>query len=337
MRSLDRVMASLSMEETDRPPVTCMTTSVTLDQMDALGVYWPEAHHDPSLMAGLARAAHDIVGFESVRIPFCLTVEAEILGAEVDTTSSRRTPMVKSHPLRQGGYMDIPDDVAGKGRAKVTLEALRLLKEEVGGEVPVIPLVTGPFTLAGHLVGMEKLLLWIIQDPGEVHRVVDFAASFLLEYMGALDAAGADVILMSNPSASADMISPEMYREFSVPQTRRAISSVENAKTVLHICGDSTSLLDGMVSVGTDGLSVEEKVDPFEAVDIVNGRAALIGNVGVINPLLNGTPEQVVNATERVMEAGFEVINPGCGLAPEIPLENLRAMVRTVKRQDRVP
>lgn len=319
------------MEGTDRPPVTCMTTSVTMEQMQAVGAYWPQAHSDPEKMARLAMAACEVVGFESVRIPFCLTVEAEIMGAEVDLESRKRTPMVKAHPFQHGDALQLPEDIAHRGRAKVTLQALRLLKDRVGGEVPVIPLVTGPFTLAGHLVGMENLLLWIIQDREEVHRVVDFAASFLEEYLGALDEAGADVILISNPSASADMISPEMYQEFSVPKTQKVLSSVQNAKTVLHICGDSTSLLDHMVEVGTDGLSIEEKVDPFDAVDIVEGRAALVGNVGVIDPLLNGTPKDVQETTERVMEAGFDIVNPGCGLAPEIPLENLKAMVRTVK------
>jgi [methyl-Co(III) methanol-specific corrinoid protein]:coenzyme M methyltransferase len=331
MRPLERVLAALAGEWVDRPPICCMTTSVTLDQMRAVGAYWPEAHTDAKEMALLAYAAHAVVGFESVRVPFCLTVEAEIMGAKVDLGRIDRTPMVKGNPFSLGDEIEIPDDVEELGRAPVIIESIPLLRKMTMGDVPIVPLVTGPFTIAGHLVGMENILLGIILDPDEVHKVLKKAAELGQRYISALDAAYPDVILLSNPSASSDMISPETHSEFSAPYTVSCLNEVQNARTVLHICGDSTMLIDGMVSTGVDGISIEEKVDPFKAAELVNGRCALVGNVGVVNPLLQGSPEDVIKATKEVMEAGFDIVNPGCGLAPRIPLENLRAMVRTVK------
>ncbi|MFP4546249.1 MAG: uroporphyrinogen decarboxylase family protein, partial [Methanomassiliicoccales archaeon] len=182
-----------------------------------------------------------------------------------------------------------------------------------------------------HLVGMENLLLGIITDPDAADEIVRGAAEVSRAYMEALDGAGADVVLLSNPSASADMISPEMHARFSLPHTRYCLEALECARSVLHICGNSTLHLENMIATGVDALSVEEKVDPYEAVRIVGKRAALVGNVGVVSPLLQGTRERVREHTLRVMDAGFDVVNPGCGLAPRIPLENLREMVRTVK------
>jgi [methyl-Co(III) methanol-specific corrinoid protein]:coenzyme M methyltransferase len=332
MRPLERVLAALAGEWVDRPPICCMTTSVTLDQMRAVGAYWPEAHSDAKEMALLAYAAHSVVGFESVRVPFCLTVEAEIMGAKVDLGKMDRTPMVKGHPFSLGDEIEIPDNVEEMGRAPVTIESIDILRKMTRGDIPIVPLATGPFTIAGHLVGMENLLLGIILDPGEVHKLLKKAAELGQRYISALDAARPDVILLSNPSASSDMISPETYFEFSAPYTVSCLQGIENAMSVLHICGDTTMLIDGMISTGVDGISIEEKVDPFEASRLVNGRCALVGNVGVVNPLLQGSPKDVVKATKRVMEAGFDIVNPGCGLAPRIPMDNLRAMVRTVKR-----
>ncbi|MFW5914245.1 MAG: uroporphyrinogen decarboxylase family protein, partial [Thermoplasmatota archaeon] len=80
MRPKERVLAAIDGEWVDRPPVCCMTTSVTVDQMRAADSFWPQAHTDAGEMADLAMAAHSVVGFESVRVPFCLTVEAEIMG-----------------------------------------------------------------------------------------------------------------------------------------------------------------------------------------------------------------------------------------------------------------
>ncbi|HUV23887.1 MAG TPA: MtaA/CmuA family methyltransferase [Methanomassiliicoccales archaeon] len=331
MRPLERVLSALAGEWVDRPPICCMTTSVTLDQMRAVGAYWPEAHSDAKEMALLAYAAHSVVGFESVRVPFCLTVEAEIMGAKVDLGKMDRTPMVKGHPFSLGDEIEIPDNVEELGRAPVTIESIDILRKMTREDVPIVPLATGPFTIAGHLVGMENLLLGIILDPGEVHELLKKATELSQRYISALDAAHPDVILLSNPSASSDMISPETHSEFSAPYTVSCLKGIENAMSVLHICGDTTMLIDGMISTGVDGISIEEKVDPFKASGLVNGRCALMGNVGVVNPLLQGSPKDVIQATKRVMEAGFDIVNPGCGLAPRIPMDNLRAMVRTVK------
>jgi [methyl-Co(III) methanol-specific corrinoid protein]:coenzyme M methyltransferase len=319
------------MEWVDRTPVCCLTTSVTVDQMRAVGSYWPEANTDPKEMAILANAANAVVGFESVRVPFCLTVEAEALGANVDMGRLDSTPMVKGHNLSLGEELVFPPSLSEAGRIPVILDSIPLLRKMTGGDVPVVPLVVGPFTLAGHLIGIESLLLGMIQDQEGLHSLLRSCSSFSRSYMELLDGEGVDIILISNPSSSAEMLSREMHSEFSAPYTAKALEGVKDAMTVIHICGASTCLLENMVSLGVDGLSVEEKVDPFEAKEIVAGRASLIGNVGVVNPLLQGTSEDVVRDTRRVMEAGFEIINPGCGLAPRIPMENLRSMVREVK------
>jgi len=66
-------------------------------------------------------------------------------------------------------------------------------------------------------------------------------------------------------------------------------------------------------------------------VEIVAGRAALIGNIGVVRPLLQGSQEDVRLETQRVKNAGFNLVAPGCGLAARVPLVNLQELVKTVK------
>jgi len=334
MRPRERWQRTMELKEVDRPPVCCMTQSATVDQMDAINVFWPDAHTSAEKMAALGMAAHQVIGFESVRAPFCLTVEVEIMGCNVDLGRKDRTPMVKSHPFNEDTIDEIktPKNIAELGRAKEVVKAAKIMREKVGDELPVVIGTTGPFTVAGHLVGTENLLLWIVTNPDAVHAVLKKSAEVAYEYQKALDATGViDAIQQSEPSASTDMLSGEMFDEFAAPYVKRSFEGVEKAKTVLHICGDTTALLDHMIATGVDALSIEEKVDPYRAVEIVNGRAALVGNIGVVKPLLQGTPDDVVRDTKKIVDAGFNIVNPGCGLAASVPKANLEAIVATVK------
>ncbi len=331
MTPRERVLAALDMKEVDRPPVVCFTQSATVDVMDAVKIYWPDAHADAHKMADLAIGVPKVLGLESVRLPYCLTVEAEIMGCTVDLGKQDRTPMVKKHAFESDAAVAVPKNVTGMGRMKTVIEATKIAKQKAGKEYPIVVGTTGPVTIAGHLVGTENLLLWMITDPDAVKKFVDVAAKLEKEYVTALAKAGADVIVMSDPSSSTDMLSGELFDQYSKPSIMEAFSDIGKAKSVLHICGNTTTLLDNMIATGANGLSVEEKVTPEDAVRLVGGRAALVGNIGVVRPLLQGTPQECYEHTKRVKEAGFNLIAPGCGLAARVPKVNIEAMVKAAK------
>jgi [methyl-Co(III) methanol-specific corrinoid protein]:coenzyme M methyltransferase len=64
---------------------------------------------------------------------------------------------------------------------------------------------------------------------------------------------------------------------------------------------------------------------------LVHGRCALVGNIGVVRPLLQGTPQETADMARRVAKSGFNLVAPGCGLAARVPKANLDAMVKAVK------
>jgi [methyl-Co(III) methanol-specific corrinoid protein]:coenzyme M methyltransferase len=332
MTPRDRVLAALARKKLDRPPAVCFTQIATVDVMDAVGVSWPDAHVDPHKMAELGAAPSKVWGVECVRLPFCLTVEAEIMGCRVDLGKQDRTPMVKSHAFDENNIPDeLPPGALYKGRMPAVIEGVKIAKEKYGKDQAIVAGTTGPFTIAGHMVGTENLLLWIITNPEAVVKALKLATKLEAGYIEMLAKAGADVIVMSDPSASTDMLSGEMFDDYAKPFIKECFAKAGNAKTVLHICGDTTLLLDHMIATGVHGLSIEEKVQPEKAVEIVNGRAALIGNIGVVRPLLQGTQEEVRMETRRVKNAGFNLVAPGCGLAARVPLVNLEELVKTVK------
>ena len=323
----------------DRPPVAVFTQSATIGQMDAIGVYWPEAHSDPKAMAKLGCAQADVLGFEVVRASFCLTAEAERLGCAVDPGKKDRTPMLKKHPFKfdpMEGVYDEPnimsaDEFLKGGRPQTNVEAVKLMKKSHGKDYAIVAGNTGPFTLAGHLVSTENLVFGIMMAPEEVSKWVEAVNPICKAYSQALIDAGADIVQMSEPSASTDLLSPDMFDEYAGKYVKTSLAAIKGGSSVLHICGNTMPILDQMIGTGVTGLSIEEKVNPAEAVKKVNKRAALIGNVGVVFPLLQGTPADCLEHGKIVKEAGFNIVASGCGLSALIVNDNLKALVKAVK------
>ncbi|MBR1973725.1 MAG: MtaA/CmuA family methyltransferase [Candidatus Methanomethylophilaceae archaeon] len=339
MTPRERVLAAMKQEKLDRPPVAVFTQSATVGEMENCGAAWPEAHSDAKLMAKLGAAQATYFGFEAVRSSFCLTAEAERLGCNVDPGKINSTPMIKKHPFKFDAMEDVydepnlldPEEFLKGGRPAVILEATKLLKEQYGNEYAVIGGNTGPFTLAGHMVSTENLVFGIMMNPEMVAKWIDAVNPIVKAYTQALADAGADIIQMSEPSSSTDLLSPDMFTEYSGRYVKESLASVKGADSVLHICGDTSEIIPLMADTGVTGISVEEKVDSAEAVRIAAGRVACVGNVGVVNPLLQGTPEDCAAAAKRIAEAGFNVISPGCGLSALIKDENLFALVKAIK------
>ena len=92
----ERLRMILAGQQADRPACICpggMMNMVTSELMDRVKVYMPEAHRDARQMAELAKAVYEEGCFENYGVPFCMTVEAEEMGAEVDMGTSVYEPM----------------------------------------------------------------------------------------------------------------------------------------------------------------------------------------------------------------------------------------------------
>lgn len=340
MTPRDRVLAALKHESLDRPPVAIFTQAATLGQMEKVGAAWPEAHKSAELMAKLGTAQADVFGFECVRAPFCLTAESERLGATVAVDKRDANPMIKAHPFKfdpmMGEYEDVsalmsPEEFLKGGRPAEAIKAMELMAKSHGETHAVVAGNTGPFTLTGNLVNTENMVFGMMMAPEEVDKWVAGVNPIVKAYTNALLDAGADVVQCSEPSASTDMLAPDMFEGASGKFVRESLKPRADKYTILHICGDTAPTLQAMVATGVTGVSIEEKVTPEKAVELVGGKTVLVGNVGSVRPLFQGTPAEVEEGAKRSAAAGFNIISSGCGIAVATPDENMEALVRAIK------
>jgi [methyl-Co(III) methanol/glycine betaine-specific corrinoid protein]:coenzyme M methyltransferase len=324
----ERLVKALKGEEIDKVPVVSVTQTGMVELMDASGAEWPEAHSDAQKMATLAIAAHEITGLEGVRYPYCLTVLAEAMGCEVNMGTKERQPSVTDHPYPKGtDDLKMPENLLGEGRIPVVLEATKIIKEKVGDDVPVIAGMEGLVTLASDLVSVKKFMKWSIKKPEDFEKILDFATDASIQYAQALVDAGADVISVADPVASPDLMDPATFDARFKPRLTRFAESID-VPTVLHVCGNVTPIIGMMADCKFDGLSIEEKVENLKgAKKIVDGRARIVGNISSPFTILAGTPEKVKEDVKKALEDGVDVLAPGCGIAPNSPVENVKALV----------
>jgi len=323
----ERLLKALNREPVDKVPVVSVTQTAIVDLMDQTGAEWPEAHSDAEKLATLAVASHEIAGLEAVRYPYCLTVLAEAMGCEVNMGTKNRQPSVTDHPYKDVDNLVMPDDLLSNGRIPAVLEATKIIIDKVGDKIPLVAGMEGPVTLASDLVSVKKFMKWSIKKPDDFETILDFATDACIVYANALADAGADVICVPDPVASPDLMNPETFDKMLKPRLARFAEGVK-CPMVLHVCGNVTPILGMMADCKFEGLSIEEKVADLKgAIKTVGDRAAIVGNVSSPFTLLSGDVEKVKADSKNALEDGIAVLSPGCGIAPNTPVENVKALV----------
>lgn len=229
-----------------------------------------------------------------------------------------------------------PPDVGSRGRYPLMLEALHRVIDSLGRDVFVVACFDQfPFSLAAALLGINEIMVTLVEDRPFVEAVMERCLEYGLAYARALGDAGAD--LLSGGDSPAGLIGPRAYRELAWPFERRLMQALKAASArpvSLHICGDATALLPDMAGTGADVLELDHKVDLARACEAVGPEVALWGNLDPVALLAQATPDAVrcaareaVAAVRRCGHRRF-VLSSGCTLAMETPFENLDALLR---------
>lgn len=333
-----RLISAMNLKKVDRPPCICpggMMNMVTREVMENSKIFWPDAHLDPTLMAELTKAVHESNCFENYGVPFCMTVEVEAMGAEVDMGSIHYEPHVISYAIdsvSQWQKLKKPD--CNKGRTKVVLDAIKILKG-YGGNVPIIANLTGPVSIASSLIEPSVYYKELRKNKEQAHALMEFICEHLIEFGIKQMEAGADIIAISDPSGTGEILGPKFFDEFVVQYINKAIKGIkekaEEAEFIVHICGQMKKVYANLSALNCNTISLDAIVNLKEAKNNLPEKA-IMGNVSTY-AIESGTAPKVADITRYCMRSNSSIISPACGLGNNSPLANLQAMLKTVKEE----
>ena len=219
------------------------------------------------------------------------------------------------------------------GRIPFMLNAIQLLSKYSSGRIPVIPSFEGPLTTAVRTFDASFLMRKIIKDKPFVLKLLDKITDILIQVGKNMREEGADILFLPDAVTSSDMVSPTVAKEIEFPRLSRLIESV-GLPCILHICGDSTEILDAMARTGASILSLDQCMDLRKTRDVVGADVTIGGNIDPVNVMGFGTPDDVRAVVNRLLvENGNRryVVMTGCGIPPDTPLDNLQAAVQAVR------
>jgi methanogenic corrinoid protein MtbC1 len=195
-------------------------------------------------------------------------------------------------------------------------------------------MVYGPFTVAGQVAGEQALLRGVVERPGEARQLLDKSLSLAQDYARLLLEAGAEVLWVSDPLAA--LLPPESFWEFAGEHLARLFAIKGDQNTALHICGDTSQIVPGMVETGVGGISFDQCLDLLALEDLVPPEVAVMGNLDPVEVLELAAPEEVArSAQELVMGLGAApnfALCPGCAPPPSAPVANIRAFLENGRR-----
>lgn len=332
----ERLTRVFEKKPVDRHPVICpggMMNAAIVDIMNATGHTLPKAHHDAELMAALAQDVHAHTGFENYGIPFCMTVEAEVLGSDIDFGTLECEPKIEREvfpTVADVAYHSIPQMLQA-GRIPVVAQAAARVAA-LDTDTPVVGNLTGPISTTASIVDPMTFLKSLRKDAQNAHRVLSYVTDFLIAYAGVLVESGVNVISVGDPTATGEILGPKMFGEYAVRYLNKLVDGVHRlgVPIIVHICGNMNVAWEQIPLIRADAISTDAMVN-LKKLKQQFPQLTTMGNLSTFL-LQFGDRQKVEAATGLLMRGGIDIIAPACGLSTSSMLGNIQTMTETVRR-----
>ena len=330
MTPKQRFMKRLEGREVDMTPVGSTTAYGMVELMKLCGAERPRADTDPVAMTKLSLAGYRYAGFEWVKaMGWDITSVSHAMGCGLGEPAMDMPLYVKTHPFSENpDDLECPENLLEMGRFPVFKEQFRLLKNEVGSRAAIFGMSEGPFTCAANLVGTSLFMKMTLKEPARVRKILEATIEAVVKAANFALANGADYYCLAEPTAGPELMSPRSFEALVLPTMQAVVKQVAGPM-VLHICGNTDKLIHLMCRTGVAGISIEEKADLKQAVEVAHQSGVKVfGNVSSSTTLFRGTPEECYAEACRSLQDGVDFLAPGCGIAPGSPLKNVRQLRR---------
>ncbi len=346
--SNDRFLRALRREPVDRTPVWLMRQA---------GRYLPE-YRATRKRAGsfLAMAKNPDVACEVTLQPLArFPLDAAILFSDILTVPDAMglgLYFVEGEGPKFERPVRTADDVAKLAvpdmdtELRYVMDAVRVIRRELNGSVPLIGFSGSPWTLACYMIegggsdNFSKIKAMALNAPELLHRILTVNTDAVIAYLSAQRAAGAQALQVFDTWGG--VLSPAMYRAFSLPYLTRIARELERGdgaeRTPLILFGKGNApYLEELAGSGAEGVGVDWTVELSDAARRTRGKVALQGN---LDPAaLYGSPDAIRQQVRHALDSyaagnggsrDGHVFNLGHGMSPDMDPEHVGALVHAV-------
>jgi len=249
-------------------------------------------------------------------------------------------------PIRSAADIDrlgVPDMETD---LRYVMDAVRTIRSELDGSVPLIGFSGSPWTLACYMVegggsdNYGKVKSLALNDPAAMHKLLSVVTDAVIAYLRAQHLAGAQALQVFDTWGG--VLSPAMYREFSLRYLQRIAAELPRgegsgrAPLILFGKGNAPYVAE-LAGSGAEAVGVDWTIELGDAARQVAGRAALQGNLDPVT--LYAQPDAIRREVGRALDSYRDgnggsreghVFNLGHGMSPDMSPDHVAALVQAV-------
>jgi len=216
------------------------------------------------------------------------------------------------------------------------MEAIRIVRRELGGKAPLIGFSGAPFTLASYIIEggysrnyiLTKRMMY--QAPQTWDLLMKKISDVLTRYLNAQVRAGVQALQMFDSWVGC--LSPNDYEEFVLPYSKKVLNGVDKGVPVIHFGTSTSALLPLMKKAGGNVIGVDWRVDLGEAWARIGYDVGIQGNLDPV--VLFGPVNLIKKEVKRILDQAGDrpghIFNLGHGILPNTPVEHVSALVEMV-------
>lgn len=217
-------------------------------------------------------------------------------------------------------------------RLRDRLEEIRYFIEKLGNTTIIAGWVEGPMAEYSNLRGLAEACMDFYDSPAQMEKALDIITEFSINFISEQIQAGANCIGIGD--AACSQIGPQLYKKFIWEREKIMVGHIHSQGAIakLHICGNTTSILQDMIATKSDIVDIDhlvEDMNPF--VKLLGPGQVLCGKSDPVSIIENGTEAEIIESVSRCQAEGGGrcIISAGCEITPDTTVENMRVFSRT--------
>jgi uroporphyrinogen decarboxylase len=339
MNALQRVLTALGHREPDRVPFFLL---LTLHGAKELGLSIQDYFSKPEHVAEGQMCMRRKYRHDCLYSFFYAAVEIEAWGGQVIYCDNG--PPNSGEPfVKHAKDIDLlhPPPVKTTACLQKVLNATRMLKEQAGGEVPIIGVVMSPFSLPVMQMGFEAYIRLILEEPERFQRLMAVNEAFCSEWANAQLEAGATAICYFDPVSSPTIIPRDLFLKTGYQVASRMIGRIQGPVATHLASGRCLPVIEDIVRTGASVIGVSALEHIADVKTACSGKITVLGNLNGIEMVHWDTPQTVAEVRRAMAQAGPGggfVLSDNHGEIPyQVPESVLMAISETVHMDGQYP